>query len=321
MKETVDYINKIFGVNLDVQKFPKNHQKTLPIFITESYNIWEGILFGKKIIFIENKTIENFTPDQYKKHIELLEKAVGCFAILVLQDIEAYNRNRLIQKHINFIIANKQIFIPYLMIDIKEYLIKPAQKEYMQPVAQLLLLFHLQKGTLDKFNYRELSETLQYNYLTICRAVENLDMLGICNVQGAKDKTIHFIPNKKELWENANQFMKNPVKKQFFINEVLPEKLVFKTNINALANYTNINDDKRKYYAIFHENFRELLKKGNVKEYNDYDGKYLVELWKYNPTKLANKNFVDPLSLYLEFKDNPDERIQIELDKLIKNLW
>ena len=45
----------------------------------------------------------------------------------------------------------------------------------------------------------------------------------------------------------------------------------------------------------------------------------LLQLWIYSPALFGN-NTVDPLSLYLSLKDDPDERVQIALDELMKGI-
>jgi hypothetical protein len=59
---------------------------------------------------------------------------------------------------------------------------------------------------------------------------------------------------------------------------------------------------------------------------NEFEGKYCLEIWKYDPMLLINNleknDLVDPLSLYLSLQNNHDERIKMELDKLKnKYLW
>ena len=128
-----------------------------------------------------------------------------------------------------------------------------------------MVLYHLQKQPLNNLNFKQLAEILKYKYLAISRAVDNLNMLGICRVEGTKEKSIVFDFTKKKLWEKALPFMKTPVKKKIFINDKLPDRLVFKTNINALAYYTDLNDDNLLYYAINHTDFKNLHKKGKIK--------------------------------------------------------
>ena len=322
IKDTEKYIQEVFGIKFNLKKISKKQSDAIPFYILNDYTIWTGKLFNNKIIFANKNTQEHFTPTQYKKHLELLEKKLANPIVLILPGMKAYNRNRLIQKHINFIIANKQIFIPFLMIDLKEYLTKPKQKSILQPAAQCMILCHLQKQTLNFLNYKQIAELLQYTYLTISRGVENLNTLGICRVEGTKSKTIVFDLDKKELWEKALPFMKTPVKKKVYINDILPDELTFQTNINALAYYTDLNDDNYLYYAIDHTDFKNLHKEGKIKMYSEYDGNYIVETWKYAPGILTDNKYIDPLSLYLTFKDTEDERIEMALEQIIKDyIW
>ena len=55
---------------------------------------------------------------------------------------------------------------------------------------------------------------------------------------------------------------------------------------------------------------------------NDIEGRYTIEIWKY-PTCMPhqpNTKIVDKLSLYLSMKDDPDARIEKELEELIENM-
>lgn len=318
MEEVINYIKKVFGLHLNFTEIGKDRIKGLPFYIVNEYAFWEVIILDRTIVFANKNTTEHFTPDQYKKQMELLENNFNNIVVLVLPEIETYNRNRLIQKRINFMIANKQIFIPSLIVDIKEYTIKTKQKEYLQPAAQCLILFHLQKQTLNNFNYKQLAEIMKLPYLNITRAVENIQFLGLCKVDGTKEKSIRFEDNKKELWEKALPFLKNPVLKTVYIDHEILDFTLYKSNINALAHYTDINDEKQNYIALQKNLFKKFQKEGTVKKYSDYEGEYCLELWKYNPGILTNNEYIDPLSAYLLFKDNKNERIEMALEQIIE---
>ena len=48
----------------------------------------------------------------------------------------------------------------------------------------------------------------------------------------------------------------------------------------------------------------------------------LLEVWRYDPRSLGDDRIVDPLSLYAQFWDHPDERIAIAADELLQDvLW
>jgi len=320
MKEVVKYLEETFGDNTRAFPMKETETNALPMFIVAIYSLWNGFLFDFKICLVEPKGDEFPTPAQFKKHQEIIEKVTECPVIFAFERIESYNRNRLIQQKVNFIIADKQIYIPSLLIQLKDY-VKPVQKAipHLQPAAQCLLLFHLQKQNLNGLGFRAMAEKLPYSYLTINRAVDNLAAAGLCQIEGTKEKTVLFGNHKKELWEKALPMFTNPVKKGIYINDRLPENMAVQTNINALAHYTHINDENKRYMAIWTEHFRRLHKTGEIRMFSEYDGEFFVEQWKYDPIILAEDGFIDKLSLYLIFKDDQDERVNQEINELIKN--
>ncbi len=321
MEKLTNYMEKVFGFKIKLNDIPGTDLKGLPFFIKEAYRFRYGLLRDVRIIFIELKGNEIFTPQQFKKHTEIIHDKLNDSVILLLPALESYNRNRLIQNKINFIIPGKQIFIPELLIDLKEY-IQPVKKqtEYLQPAAQCLLFYHLQHKDLNDKTYRELAKILDYTYKTITRAVENLIALNLCRVTDTKTKHLQFEISGKELWDKAVPFLTKPFIKTGYLDELLPEQYLFRTNITALAHYTMIAEDKKTYFAIYNTNFNRLNKENKIMTFNDYDGRYFLEVWKYNPKTLAKKEFVDPLSLYMIFRDDVDERIEMECEKLLNEV-
>ncbi len=261
----VEYIQEIIGHKINPERVGKEELKNIPIYILNEYNIWKGKLFGKTIFFLEKISPEHFTPLQYEKQMGLLEKKLQSPIVFVLPEIKSYDRNRLIRRRINFIIDKKQIFIPQLLINLKEYQIKPLQNIFLQPAAQVIVMYHLQRQSLNGMTYKQIAGLLQYPYLTISRAVENLLYLKLCKTENKKEKRVVIEADKRELWEKALPLMRTPVKGKVFINEFLPDDMVFKTNRNALAFYTNMNDDGHKCYAINHPDFLNLKKEKKIK--------------------------------------------------------
>ena len=124
MNELNKYIYEIFGVEMVIKPTQSDQINKLPMYIANEYELSETNLLGIDVVLAKKISSDHFTPDQYKKQFDLLFKIFNRTIILVLPDIEAYKRNRLIRNKINFIIANKQVFIPELLLDIKEYKLK-----------------------------------------------------------------------------------------------------------------------------------------------------------------------------------------------------
>ncbi len=321
MNTVIPYLKEVFGDEVIVEPADEEVVRKVPFILANTYALWKGKILNKQVFFAVNKGEELLTPDQLRKQTDLLENVVKCPVILVLKSMESYNRNRLIQKKINFILENKQIFLPDLLVDLKDYL-KPGRtrKEYLTPAAQYLLLFHLQLHNLNEYTFKKLQETLPYNYLTTSRAVENLTSMGISFTEGAKEKHLMFWEKGKNLWQKALPYLTSPVKKTVYINDELPEQFRILTSINALAHYTNIGDATTDHFAISARNFHRLHKQGEIQMFSEYDGQYKVEQWKYNPIVFGEERFVDRLSLYLIFRNTINERIEAELETMLEKM-
>lgn len=316
MNNITEYIKQSLGLNVIIIPLEKQLVKSLPLYITASYTIKETTLIDKRICLLEIKGEDTYTPDTLYKQMQVVEQKTGLPAVFVFKQVVSYNLKRYIQKGINFIVPMKLLFIPSLLIDVRR-ISDTAKKEEktVSPSAQFLLLYHLQKETLNGFTMRELSDKLYLSYLNISRAVGSLRTFGLCEQVGGKEKQIRFTAKPKELWIKALPVLQNPINKIVYTDEHLPEKYFCKSNISALSFYTELNDERKAYYAIG----KEELKKMSVMTDNQY-GENSIEVWKYNPVPLADGNIIDRLSLFLIFQDDPDERIQIELQNMMEKM-
>lgn len=86
------------------------------------------------------------------------------------------------------------------------------------------------------------------------------------------------------------------------------DKNFYKSSINALAYYSDINEDVIEYYAV-KQGYSRQIGGANLKITGTLEGNICIEEWKYDPYLLTQTEFVDPLSLYLCFRNKPDERI------------
>jgi hypothetical protein len=93
-----------------------------------------------------------------------------------------------------------------------------------------------------------------------------------------------------------------------------------------LTEYSNLNPDIQEHRAMEKGLFYGLKNMEAFVDMNPQEGRYCLEVWKYNPLVLTKGNgtqsLVDPLSLYLSMKHMNDERIAIALEGIInKYIW
>jgi DNA-binding MarR family transcriptional regulator len=311
------YIDETLGIETTIIPLKQQLAKQLPLYITAVYNVQQTAFYGRPICLLIANTENTQTPAQLHKQMQLVEQKTGLTVVFVFEKVISYNIKRMIQVGLNFIIPNKQLFIPALMMDLRKMPATiPLKTECLTPIAQLMLLYHLQKRELNNLTTQQLSDKFNQTYLKTSRAVKNLEALGLCNLTSGKEKKIQFTAKGKELWLKAQSSFQNPIERVLFTDELLTDdRQAFASNINALAHYSMLNDETKRYYAIGKNNLKSL-----AVETNKYAGDNTIEVWRYNPDLLSDNGFIDRLSLYLIFKNDSDERVQTELEQLINEI-
>lgn len=320
MNEVTDYINEVLGIRVDYNKVAPEKLKNLPWFLVKSYDFGEIKLFNQSVILLFVKY--EFTTEILKKHLARIKSAFNAIIVPILPPVDSYKRLRLIDKKVPFIIPGKQMYMPDLLISLKEYgntMADDRRSVKMQPAAQLILLYHMQVESLEGLNLGNIADKLGYNPMTITRAAYYFHNTGLCKIEGTKEKFLKFNKTKRELWELSEPKMINPLNKyQFYTGYTLNNSLK-KSNINALAFYTDLNNDPREYLAIRH-GFWKFIEGMNLRPTDPLEGNICIEEWKYDPGILTKTEYVDPLSLYLYFRENKNDRIEMALEKLIKQI-
>ncbi len=312
------YLKKTLAINVSIEPVEKQKLKVLPIAIAGLYEFATLNLYNHNLLLVISK--EDYTVDRLKKHFELLGQSFEMKCVAIFDAIPSFIRTRLIEKGIPFIVVGKQLYMPNLLIDLKDFgNTEEIMPSNMQPSAQLLLLYHLQIESLEGLNFSMIADKLQYNGMTITRAAYYLHHIGICSVSGTKDKSLNFNYNKKELWEKAEPLMASPIKQIKYFNGYLPKDNLFESDISALAFYSNLNPDIVDYYAV-RPGYFQHIGGANLIPSGKLEGNICIEEWKYNPYLLTKSKCVDPLSLFLCLRNDTNERIQMALEQMMNNI-
>lgn len=321
-KEIEKYLLNTLGIRVTPTKVKAEETAGLPLYLRRVYLFLSVKLFEQDIILLLQKNEGRFTAEQYRKHIDIIQKQVPLPAVLVLKDIPAYNRKRLIEKRIAFIIPEKQMFIPQLFIDLKEiHPVNDKKRDRFQPATQCLLLCHLLTGNIEGIEFKRIAKKLGYSANTISRSARELKTDQLCEITGTKEKHLVFHKSRRELWEDSLPYLTNPAKKRLSLAEEVNSAAVYKTSYSALPFYTDLADDSTLYLAIHKKNYKLLADRGEIKPINTGESDIYLDLWEYAPETLTGKQYVDPLSLYLTLKDVEDERVEKEIERMITALW
>lgn len=332
MKDILAYLEEVLGIRVDAVPMAKNDLGQLPMYINESYTLYDVNLFSRDVVFAAPKGDGRLSILQTEKQVLQIKSRIKKSVVLVLGKIEAYNRKRLIEKGVNFIVASKQMYMPDLLIDLRESYCRQdvnQKTKSLLPSAQVLLIYHLLSGglvwKLEEHSFKDIAVKFGYTAMTISNAIENLNNHGLLDVFGEKEKFIRFRYEKKDLWDKASSdnLLTSPILKTVFVDE-LPKGLeLMISSTSALAVFTSLNPSSQQYYALDKDQFYALQKSDSLVNSNSHEGKYALEVWKYKPwCMVSDSKVVDPLSLYLSLKNSSDERTEMSFDQILrKYVW
>jgi hypothetical protein len=319
-KDTIiKYLHDTLGFVAQIEKLPDSQLKALPLYLKYSNLYYALELDGHQLILTFSKDKISKTALQFKKQSQIISKYMEMKVIFAMDTQSPLLRKRLIQEKVNFIMPGSRLYLPDLLTDIKETVVKPPVfSDLLSPSAQLLLLHHLQVDSLESFSFKEIAQKLNYAPKTITKIAAELKGKDLCTVKGTKEKQFSF-ENRKLLWKIAEPQMQSPVYKTFFFN--LKKNLPFYcSGSSALSHYLPLYSSEKKVYAVFRPEFEAVEDDKYWDFLDEIEGDTQLEVWKYNPALLSRNGYVDPFSLYLCYRDRDDERIKIEIQEKIQKI-
>lgn len=311
----------INGRRIPLSKREVKDLKGITIGDKIGFEFFDGAFQELNLLFVRPKN-SNPTPRNCAFMADRLKKLFRLPVVFILKPGPTYERQRLVDKGVYFVMSDKYAFLPTLIA--LECVGNRKRPIRLTPVAQYLLLYHLQVASLENMSAMAIKENVPYSYESITLGITCLADLGLCtkiNV-GSKSKAIHFPLSGKALWEKAKPYLINPVEKIVYCDELRNGESFPVCGINALAKHSRLNPDSENWVAITAKGFRKLKSEEAFVNLNPFDGQVIVEVWKYPPIKQieASENCVDKLSLALSLANDDDPRVEQEVEYIIENM-
>jgi hypothetical protein len=258
-----------------------------------------------------------------RKHMTQVQAKWPADVIYVRGRSTPYNRKRLVQQQVPFVVPNNQMYLPMLGVDFREYfrrlLTAPAS---FSPATQALVIHWLLGGTDEPLTPAQVAPRLGYSAMTMTRAFDELGATELVAVaQHGKERRLGFLGTKRDIWAKAQPWLRSPVTKRVCIPRPrrIPEGA--HAGLMALAHYTMLAPPAHPVIALSGRDWKSLPPWHNQTPIPSQDPDALeVEVWRYRPGLFADQGVVDPLSLYLSLKDSQDERVQGALEGMIGGL-
>ena len=316
MVKTRDIV--ILGRPIQLQERSKAQMKGVTIGDSLAYKFYDGEIHGMSLLFAEPKG-KIAAPRSLYVTASNLTSLFQLPTVFLLPSCPAYERQRLIDKDVYFVVSDKFAHLPMLLAN--ERIRKTKMAKAMTPVAQYLMLYHLQIESIEGLAARDIENKIPYSYASITLGITCLEDLGLCQKvsDGSKRKVIHFDKKGRKLWEQAQPFLISPVEERIYCDELLDEEHFTICGINALAHYTWLNPDPERTIMMTVKQLRDFRSSSVLVRPNEFDGNIIIEAWKYPPvTNIDTKaEWVDRLSLAISLREDADPRVEGEVERLI----
>ena len=319
-KEFENYVYEDLGIQVVTRKWFE--EKRLPLFLRDLYSFFECEILGISYLLVTPKSGEEQTPASVRKHLNLLLEKWDREIIYLHPSISTYNRKRLIEQKVSFVVPGNQMYLPCLGIDFREYIKKQrlSKTSKFSPSTQAVVLYALHNKITSEVTPSSLAEELGYSPMTLTRAFDELETVGLAEVKmEGRERVLRFNLDRGLLWQKAQKYLRSPVKKRILVQAINNQWPKAMAGLTALSHYSMLAEPQIEVYALSTEQWKNLKLSGDFIEIRFPEaGSYEIEIWNYAPQLLAQRDIVDRLSLYLSLKNNKDERIESALDELLE---
>jgi DNA-binding MarR family transcriptional regulator len=292
----------------------------LPAFLTARYRFALMDLEGQTLLLMVDDAPDPDPPASIRKHAEQVRAKWSGPIVYVRDQVTAYNRKRLIEQRIPFIVPGNQMYLPELGLDLRErFRAALPTKQKFSPATQAVLIFVLLNGSEDGATASALAPALGYTTMTLSRAFDELESAELATTEAlGRERVLRLLARRKETWERAQPWLIDPVKSRHFV-AMLPDGL--RAGQDALARSTMIAEPRLPVTAVGHKRWLAFAREHPEAVLPDREAAQSeVEVWKYEPRAHDRPGVVDPLSLYLSVKAGADERVEQALDLLMEQM-
>lgn len=310
-----DYLTYV--LHCDVQLTEWDGARRLPNFIARRYRLFTGTVLQHPCLFAMASDPADDTPGQISRQMATMEHEFPGVVVYATEHLTANRRARFIAAGMAFAVPGNQLYIPALAIDLREVFRRPRRYglRHLSPVAQATFFYCIlfRKELEADANARtpsRVAKSLGYSSMSVGRAYDELSEFGLARVDDkGRQRFLSLDGDLRLLLKRSHELLRSPVKSKRFARcrLIIPPMKI--AGESALSNMTGLSPPALPTYAL-HGNDWKTLSAGDVEEVDDHDqADAVLEIWHYRPDVLSEYATVDPLSLYAQFQDHPNERI------------
>ncbi len=308
---------------------PYKGSLTIPAYLLELYDFYESEVLDTTCVFAE-LVQDSLNVDILQKHLKVMKHIFSKHVVMMYRSITRYRRKSLLKYRIPFIVADQQMYLPFLNLELKESrtIEDPSIRVerrimYFPPATQLTYLLFLYDKKLS-VNATDLAEMIETSIMTASRVLNELYAVELLHYELAGKTGRSKLYTRVEdpgYYRKGRWYMRDPVLKKVYIDHEIPDTCI--AGMQVLEKTSMISDSGHRIRAIAKKEFRkqqpELVRHTDI-----IADENLIELeiWQYDPRLLTDTQYVDISSLKESLKELNDERVDSAIaDRMREEPW
>ena len=315
------YLNAVLGIAVPEPQL-WSRESDLPYFLRDAFEFHSLDLLGEPVLLAIDRNPDKPTLGEVRTQLSKVRTLAGVPVIYCTSALASYERRRLIEQKMPFLVPGNQLYLPDLGIDLREHFRRraPVAGATLSPAAQAMLISALLRQPWQaEWQPSGVAIALGYTPMTLSRVVTELTTaaLAVPFTMG-RTRCLRWEQKPQRIWAQARPMLRTPVKRSIWVRDELPAagqpRLL--AGLSALAQQSMLAEPKWPSYAISPAQWKAARQAGIEELPEAIAGACEWQLWSYSPALVEGSCRADPLSLTLSLQDSPDERIQLALSTL-----
>ena len=321
--ELEGYFKSVLAVDIKPEIWPETGK--LPAFLSSRYLFYLAGFLKTRILLMCDEEQQEQTPAVIRKHLEAVKTYWEGEAVYARLQISPFNRKRLIGQGVPFVVPYNQMYLPDFALDLREYYRSGREeRDIFTPAAQAAMIYVLMETTGQaKLTPAQMALILRYSAMTMTRAFNQIETAEILPVRmEGRERCMLVDQPKRDIWKRVLPYLASPVLKRVFVETEAAVTEGYPAGISALAEYSAISAPGIQVRAVDRHTYKKMRGTGRIMEIPyEEPGCTELEVWSYNPEPISRQDrYVDPLSLFLSLRDDPDDRVEMALDRMMEAL-
>ncbi|WP_183819621.1 hypothetical protein [Parvularcula dongshanensis] len=316
------YLEKVLHTRVKVRAW--GGADGLPVFLARGYDFAELVIERIACLVMSFHGDAEPRPSNIEKHVRQVRNVYEGPVAFASSSMSSTFRDRLIEAGVPFIVPGNQLYFPELAIDLREHFISPAppKRDQMAPATQAVFFHYLLNPEDWPMPVSELAGHLGYSAMTVGRAFDELAGFSLGRIQrSGRVKLLRFRSDPKTLIDSAKTLLTTPVLREHRVRWRRDPEPLQLGGLSALGELSMIDANELRCYAVSQHEAKRLKGDRTCEEVDVYvEAEARLEVWRYDPRLLSRDRIVDPLSLYAQFWNDPDERVSGAAYDMLENL-